>query len=501
MAPALVTPTPIARPELFFALVGPTGTDLDSVKAALEAELHIVGYCLAEPLRLSQLIEVHPDHVGLGSFKGTEDERIERHMDAGDAIRRSLGNGGALAALAVAEIKRRRGNDPKPATAFLLRSLKHPKELELLRAIYGASLFVISVNDAEEAREARLVHSIERSGVEKKAAKAAARRLIERDQEGSRFDDFGQSVRKTFPLADFFVDAGRDLRSQIERLVHLIFAHPQMSPSQHEYAMFMAQAAALRSADLSRQVGAVVVGADGEVIAAGCNEVPKPEGGVYWSGERDDGRDFKQRVDPNAKMGDQILREVFSVLRDAGWLSARHKRLEPATLVEEARKQKLFEDARVANLIEFGRVVHAEMNALVHAARHGLRVGGQRLFCTTFPCHGCARHIIGAGIAQVVYIEPYPKSLAIDLYPEAICLGREEKGKVAFLPFTGVAPRRYMDFFSFGRRKDNQGFATEWNPKQASPRARQVGPPHYLFAETELCNSLDVVLQHKPSPT
>ncbi len=168
--------------------------------------------------------------------------------------------------------------------------------------------------------------------------------------------------------------------------------------------------------------------------------VPAPRnGGVYWHGDRPDGRDFAQHVDQNAIMAREILLEIFSQLEDAGWLAeSRHGAL-PTQLVDEAAKMQLFEHARVGNLIEFGRVVHAEMNALVHAARRGLQVGDGRMYCTTFPCHVCARHIIGAGIAEVFYVEPYPKSLAVDLYPEAICLGVRDDCKVAFRPFTGVA--------------------------------------------------------------
>ena len=77
-------------------------------------------------------------------------------------------------------------------------------------------------------------------------------------------------------------------------------------------------------------------------------------------------------------------------------------------------------NAAVTNLLEFGRIVHAEMSALTEAARRGRSVQGGTLHCTTFPCHICARHIIGSGIARVVYIEPYQKSRAKELYPDSI---------------------------------------------------------------------------------
>ena len=68
------------------------------------------------------------------------------------------------------------------------------------------------------------------------------------------------------------------------------------------------------------------------------------------------------------------------------------------------------------DLIEFSRTVHAEMAAIVDAARRGVSVQDCNLYTTTFPCHECAKHIVAAGIRRVVYIEPYPKSQALSLH-------------------------------------------------------------------------------------
>lgn len=486
-----VPPSPLHKPELFFALVGPLGTDLDAITAALRAELLIVGYQLREPIRLIKLAKALPRYERLGESPVPEDQRLCAHMDAGDEIRRSFGHGGALAALAVAEVKRlRTTEEPLPATAFLLRSLKHPAEVALLRELYGASLIVISVHEEHEKRVKWLAQKIEKSRRDPEGARRLAEVLIMRDQDGST-DKLGQSVRKTFPLGDFFLDAGGDLRRQIERLVHVLFSHPQTSPTRDEYAMFSAQAVALRSSDMSRQIGAAIVDADGEVLAVGCNEVPKPGGGVYWTGDKPDCRDFRQGSDPNAIMGREILLEVFRELKQAGWLGSEHAKLQPSVLVEEAREAKLLDRARISNLIEFGRVVHAEMNALVYAARRGIPVDGQKLYCTTFPCHVCARHLIGAGICSIVFIEPYPKSLALELYPEVVDPAADQR--VSFRPFTGIAPRRYLEFFDFGRRKDARGYALCWDPGGAEPRVRSLGNPH-LLAEKALCDKLQRTL-------
>lgn len=153
MTEGFVPPAPIHRPELFFALVAATGTDLDRVVDRLSAELSIVGYQLEEPIRLSHLIHGIKDYEHLRDLDVPEDERIRMHMDAGDEIRKKLEQGSAVAALAVNEVRRRRVNQgQRPATAYLFRSLKHPKEVELLRGIYGSSLVVISVYEPVERR-------------------------------------------------------------------------------------------------------------------------------------------------------------------------------------------------------------------------------------------------------------------------------------------------------------------------------------------------------------
>lgn len=78
--------------------------------------------------------------------------------------------------------------------------------------------------------------------------------------------------------------------------------------------MFQTHTAALRSADLSRQVGAAVCTSDGEIIAVGCNEVPKARGGQYWPAERLDHRDFQLGYDSNVKYRNKALREAYGEL-------------------------------------------------------------------------------------------------------------------------------------------------------------------------------------------
>lgn len=53
------------------------------------------------------------------------------------------------------------------------------------------------------------------------------------------------------------------------------------------------------------------------------------------------------------------------------------------------------------------RTSHAEENAIVHAAKVGVSLGGGTLYCHMTPCYTCAKMIINAGIKRVVCLKDY----------------------------------------------------------------------------------------------
>lgn len=61
------------------------------------------------------------------------------------------------------------------------------------------------------------------------------------------------------------------------------------------------------------------------------------------------------------------------------------------------------------------RTVHAEANAIVQAARNGVRLEGAMIYVTASPCWGCFRLIANAGIARVVYGEFYRDARVFDV--------------------------------------------------------------------------------------
>lgn len=74
---------------------------------------------------------------------------------------------------------------------------------------------------------------------------------------------------------------------------------------------------------------------------------------------------------------------------------------------------------RPGERVELCRGLHAEQNAVIQAAYHGVSVSGGRLYCTTRPCSICTKMLINAGIQEVVYVDEYEDHLADQLIQEA----------------------------------------------------------------------------------
>lgn len=65
------------------------------------------------------------------------------------------------------------------------------------------------------------------------------------------------------------------------------------------------------------------------------------------------------------------------------------------------------------------RAVHAEVNAVVQAALHGVSTEGATLYCTSQPCYACAKLIVNAGVVRVVDQEAYDDPRSLDLFDQA----------------------------------------------------------------------------------
>lgn len=480
--------------ELVLGLVAPVGTNFNKFQNLLGRCLEKFRYAMS-PVRLSELtrkFRVEPRTDEPSRTEGAK--RLHEMMHAGNYLRHAAERGEFLALAAAAEIRgRREGGRAMLKTAHVLRSLKHPDEVRALRRIYGSGFYLIGITVAEPERRSYLRDEV--GCTETEVAELLGRDEHEEEARylGESGDNFGQRTRDTFQLADVFIPLADE--KQLERFLELVFAAPHLTPTADEHAMFLAFTAALRSGDLSRQVGAVVVTADGDVAAVGANDVPRAGGGAYWPGPGDE-RDFARGGDANERQRDRIIADVLERLRPEG--------ADPETWRQDGRQR--LSGSPVMDITEYARAVHAEMEALISCGRTGVSARDATLYSTTFPCHNCAKHIIAAGIKRVVYVEPYPKSQAMALFDDSIALGPAVSGRVAFEAFTGVGPRRFFDLFSMGLssgttvKRKQKGATISWTHAQAVVRVPLM-PNSYLDREQLAEHELTVLTQEPEEET
>jgi len=137
-------------------------------------------------------------------------------------------------------------------------------------------------------------------------------------------------------------------------------------PSWDEYFMQICRVVATRSTCLRRQVGAVLV-SDRRILSTGYNGAPK---------------------------GMAHCAELGGCYREQNQ-------------VPSGERQELC------------RALHAEQNAIIQAAVHGVKLERVTAYCTTQPCVTCAKMLINADVRRIVYEIAYPDDLSLEMLREA----------------------------------------------------------------------------------
>jgi len=487
----------IADPELFFGIVAPIGVNIDESCKELEKKLVSFGYDVFT-IRVTEVFKIIWNKLPLElELKETPlQERYNTYIKYGDSLRSHFNDDSFLAAIAIDEIFHRRasvaeeGKIPQKI-AYIVRQFKRREEVDLMRSVYGKLFFQVSVYSKRGSRVDNLAKKISHSNnvADLMKYRPDAEGLVSRDQNDSS-DSHGQRVSDVFHQADLIInsEAKESVEKQVSRFADLIFGSNIISPTKSEYGLYAAKSASLRTLDLSRQVGAAIFTRNGEVISLGANEVPKGGGGTYWCDDPQDDRDFKRREDSNEKRKREIFAELLDIINKQA-----ETKLKPDVL---RVKQSQFMDA-----LEYGRIIHAEMSAITDAARLGRPLQNATLYCTTFPCHMCAKHIVASGIEEVVFLEPYPKSLANDLHDDSIEIEGQSRGEYSdykattFKHFHGVSPRRYRDLFERNKRKNADGSLKEWRFERPKCIFDIKSPVHHILENDILRNFLAPLLQ------
>ena len=482
--------------EAFVALVGPIGSGnsyiIEKFKSIFKRrDIDII------VIRVSELLESVKDEIKFTEPKETNSQiydRVVRMQNIGDAIRETYAETtkdySAVSKLIFRQIRieRKKYNDKGTKNClqriFIIDSLKHYDEVFVLREVYESAFFLLGVGCGLKERKNRLSIKFFNKKFDdlNKSENGKLNFILKRDEKAD--EKQGQQVAKTFYLSDYFIDNTivdferqreiikkfsvikykkkyldeikdknndlNELFTHLNRFSTFLLQESVVPPTLGETAMHHAHSAKLRSACLSRQVGAAIVDKNERIVSTGTNEVPKAGGGIYneksintlksdsenrvkfnkssykyvdgdvkkyLNENSNDHRCFlfKSEFCSNTRMQNKLIDEILDKLSEKvvsnNIIRDKNKRIE---LIEEIRK------LRIGGLIEFSRAVHAEMHAILSASNDGYSLRGSKMYVTTFPCHNCARHIVVAGIHEVYYIEPYPKSLALELHFDSI---------------------------------------------------------------------------------
>lgn len=502
--------------ELVFALVGPAGSGVtktgDILADALNSQYgyEVNRYKVSSLIIESAELQLNIRRVDI-PISGTA--RTRKLQEIGNDLRKEFGHDylAKKCVEKIVDLRQKKGGfefsktdpelpnvaRPMPVRrAHIIDSVKHVEEVRLLQQIYGDMFWLIGVFAPEKLRRNRLTELL------KPKSTSEIDEIL--DHDAHEAEQYGQKVRDTFDKADFFIrnDQENDeiLRKTVNRYLEIVFDQNVHTPFRDEEAMYKAQSVAANSACLSRQVGAAIYSEDSELIGIGWNDVPKFKGSLYRAedGEGDHRcYKWKGKICHNDKHKNDLYEKIGNLIQ-ASQAETRKAieekiknlvvgspdkmilgRLLPAiNEVYSTPAPSLKQIAEITNLdrlIEFSRSVHAEMEAIISAARDSKgSLRGATMYVTTFPCHSCARHIVAAGITRVVYIEPYPKSLAKDLHSDSIYLFDTETGEggqVRFEQYQGVAPKNIIRLFKSGLPRKENGASTYAgrNKKEASP--------------------------------
>lgn len=455
--------------ELIIGICCPIGSNKDVVIEAIKEEIIKYGYEI-NVIKISKFIDKYnKDSRSLKQGESQEYYDLISKIEKGNQLREQYTNNAIMADIAIREISVYRGIESdldkleedsqvqvanltkSVRTCHIIDSIKCIEELNTLREVYRDIFYVFNIFSPENER-------IEFLTQERNLKKSDAEKIIDIDNHQEL--KFGQKTKKVFVNGDFFFRVAKEnldsTNKKVERYFNLIFENKIITPHPNEIAMYAAKSVAGNSACLSRQVGAAITNDKGEIISRGWNDVPKYGGNLYKEGTENDKRCFNVGYCSNTREQNEIINGLIENIKSDSELS------DKLNINDLKILSKILKDSPISSLIEFSRAVHAEMHAIIMGSQlSGNEMVNGKLFCTTYPCHNCARHIIVAGIKEIYYIEPYNKSKGIKLHSDSLTEkenAEEDDDKVKILIYDGVAPRRFLEFFSMKeKRKDSDG--------------------------------------------
>ena len=248
-----------------------------------------------------------------------------------------------------------------PEKHYVIDSLRHPSEIQVFRR--RSDFILANVRAPERLRFERL----RQRGRENDPRSFEEFKTLEA-REAQSATDSDQQLDQAIAMADIVLENTGPLNMLRERVKEVIlqFSKSQARPDWDDYFMGIAKVVALRSNCIKRKVAALIV-KDKRIIATGYNGTPR---GVKNCSEG--GCPRCNSIESSGKNLEECL------------------------------------------------CSHAEENAIVQSAYHGVNIKDSVLYTTFSPCLMCTKMIINAGIREVVYHVDYSMSeAAFNLLKEA----------------------------------------------------------------------------------
>jgi len=370
-------------------------------------------------------------------------------QDVGNEIRKYRHSYDKLARLAVEKAYRETSGIEDISLVF--DSVRNTAEIKTLKEKFR-NFYLIAVDCDRGQRWSRVRDIYERNG--------QSETDFDRDDERDRGEDvpYGQQVELCVDEADIMVKndeayserASRmgKLQEKIEPYITLLSGRTSRTPEHDEFFMSLAYTASLNSKCFKRQVGAIVVDKDRNVLSVGYNENLQPHQPCV--------------VNPGDCQRDIYKREYFQKLKeDRTAVCPNPDCKKPLDYTAEFKCEKCnYElDAYFIPDKALSRctALHAEARALKTLRRNELHEGSV-LYTTASPCLTCAVEIANAGIKEVVYSEAYTDTKALEF------LKRED---VSTRKFQGVKAHAYFKMFSSWRmekEKEIKGRVDRFKP-------------------------------------
>lgn len=404
------------RDALVIGVTGSFGSGVTSIAGFLESELDFRRFSLSE------IVSKQADSQGYAvETLGKEHRHVLQ--DVGDQLRK--GDLESVVSPVVRAILEHDGS----VGGYVVDGVRNPAEVKALRREFS-NFYLVALGASADVRFTR-----------KRRECDGDRNVFDRDDKRDSgeyaVESYEQNTSDCVLNADVFINNDRQLveRWEFDRWLRSVNQYVTLMrgpgragrPTYDELHMQYAYSTSLKSPCLKRKVGAVIVAlraaaepqitplieertpAGHYVIATGRNEAPP---GITDCSER-------RYCEKDS--------QIWQMVREMKYCPGCGNPLDPASIGDSPKPYypcvcgtRLGRDFIPGRSLDICIAVHAEESAILQAAHLGTTsLNGTRLYSTTFPCLLCAKMIAAVGIAEVVYLEPYPSPDARKLLEDA----------------------------------------------------------------------------------